>query len=157
MTNVVEFRQKDLTPSERARAERLVWTEDLGRGWKARPITSSDSQFLTEVLERLDARLQPADRVAVIGAIARLANHFRADRPADAWQMLFEDYAADLDGISEAHLSEAIRKYRASKPFFPKVAELVEIWNGLRLVEAEQHRRARVLLGIESPKPWEAA
>lgn len=71
--------------------------------------------------------------------------------------MLFEDYAADLDGISEAHLSEAIRKYRASKPFFPKVAELVEIWNGLRLVEAEQHRRARVLLGIESPKPWEAA
>lgn len=95
--------------------------------------------------------------MAVIGAIARLANHFRADRPADAWQMLFEDYAADLDGISEAHLSEAIRKYRASKPFFPKVAELVEIWNGLRLVEAEQHRRARVLLGIESPKPWEAA
>jgi hypothetical protein len=105
----------------------------------------------------MEARQAPASRVTVIAALARLANHFRTDRPADAWQMLFEDYAHDLEGISEAHLAEVIRDYRTSKPYFPKVADLVELWNKLRGPESEQARRARVLLGREAPKPWEAA
>lgn len=93
--------------------------------------------------------------MVTIALLARLANHFRSERPADAWQMLFEDYASDLNGISEAHLREAIEGHRKEKGWFPKIAELVERWNLLRHSENEQLRRARVLLGLEEAKPWE--
>ena len=91
----------------------------------------------------------------VIALLARLANHFRAERPADSWQMLFEDYAADLDGVSEVHLREIIDAHRKESPWFPKVSELVSRWNGIKHAEAERWRRARILLGLESPKAWE--
>lgn len=70
--------------------------------------------------------------------------------------MLFEDYAEDLDGISELHLHEIITAHRNEKSWFPKSAELIGRWNAVRYREAEQWRRARVLLGYEPPKPWEA-
>lgn len=107
------------------------------------------------VEERLTQRQAPADRVLVIGLLARLANHFRADRPADSWQMLFEDYAADLAGISEPHMREVIDAARRESPWFPKVADLIERWQTIQRVEGERHRRARVLLELEPPKPWE--
>lgn len=157
MTNVVEFKARDLTPSEREQAERLLWTENAGKGWKARSISSTDWQFLAALEQRLQDRQVPAGRVTIIAALARLANHFRTDRPADAWQMLFEDYAEDLEGISEGHLREIISSQRHEKSWFPKSAELIERWNILKYREGEQWRRARVLLDLESPKPWEVA
>lgn len=156
MTNVVQFNDpQSLTPSEKARTEQLVWTEDMGRGWKIRPISSSDSHFLIAIERRLGARQEPTDRVMVIAQLARLANHFRSERPADAWQMLFEDYAEDLAGISETHLREIITAQRNERSWFPKSAELIERWNLLRYRETEQWRRTRILLGFEQPKPWE--
>lgn len=118
--------------------------------------SSSDLQFLAALERHLAARQTPTTRVAIVAHLARLANHFRADRPADAWQMLFEDYADDLDGISEVYLREIVLASRNEKPWFPKVAELVERWEVIRYREGEQLRRARVLLGVEHAKPWEA-
>jgi hypothetical protein len=105
----------------------------------------------------LQARQAPAAKSVVIAHLARLANHFRSERPADSWTMLFEDYAEDLDGISEVHLREVIGKWRNEKPWFPKSNELRDRWHHVLHLEAEKLRRARVLLGIEQPKPWEAA
>lgn len=120
-------------------------------------MNSSDSQFLQAVEMRLEDRQAPTDRVVVIGHLARLANHFRTERPADAWQMLFEDYADDLAGISEPHLRDIVTAQRKERAWFPKSSELTERWNVVKLCEAEQLRRSRVLLGLEKPKPWEAA
>jgi hypothetical protein len=120
-------------------------------------MTSTDLLFLADIERRFDARLYPASRVSLIAALARLANHFRSDRPADAWQMLFEDYAEDLQGISDQHLREIVTAHRNEKPWFPKSSELLERWNALRYRETEQCRRARVLLGLEEAKPWEVA
>jgi len=103
----------------------------------------------------LGARNQPADRKTVIAALARLANAIGPDRSKDSWQMLFDDYATDLEGISEAHLQEIIVAHRRESNWFPKPAELIARWNSLRYVEAEQWRRARILLGLEQPKAWE--
>lgn len=93
--------------------------------------------------------------MTIIAGLARLANHFRADRPSDAWQMLFEDYSDDLMGVSEGHLQTILTKQRQDSPWFPKSADLVAAWDAIRLRESEQLRRARVLLGLEAPKPWE--
>lgn len=87
--------------------------------------------------------------------LARLANHFYSDRTPEAWKMLFEDYAEDLDGISEPHLREAVAGHRTDKQWFPKASELIERWNFLRYSETQKLRRARVLMGLEEPKPWE--
>lgn len=156
MTNVVPIQNpKDLTPSERERVERLVWTQDQGKGWVTREINSSDLPYLRMAAESFEARQAPASREIIVALLARLANHFRSERPGDAWQMLFEDYAADLDGISDAHLREVIASHRKERNWFPKIAELTERWNALRHREAEQFRRARVLMGLEQPKSWE--
>lgn len=103
------------------------------------------------------ARNEPASRATVIAVLARLANAVGPDRSADSWQMLFDDYASDLEGISEIHLREIATAYRRESNWFPKPAELIARWNSLRYIEAEKWRRARVLLGLEAPKAWERA
>src|ERR1700742_1827173 len=110
-TNVVPIKPS-MTQSERERVEQLVWTPNQGRGWREPVITSSDLPCLEAALREFEDRDKPADRVFIVASLARLANHFRSDRPADAWQMLFDDYASDLFGISEPHLSEAIEAQR---------------------------------------------
>lgn len=69
--------------------------------------------------------------------------------------MMFDDYADDLHGISEAHLREIAGAHRRECKWFPKPSELLDRWNNLRYAESEKWRRARVLLGLELPKPWE--
>lgn len=118
-------------------------------------MSKTDLPCLRTALAAFETRQRPAERAAIVARLARLANHFRSERPADAWQMLFEDYAADLDGISDAHLAEIITAHRRERSWFPKSAELTERWQAIRYREAEQLRRTRVLLGEEQPKPWE--
>lgn len=101
-------------------------------------------------------RCRPTDRVTLIAILARLANAIGGDRSTESWRMMFDDYAEDLEGISEAHLREIVKDHRQASNWFPKPAELVTRWNVLRYRESEQWRRARVLLGLEAPKPWEA-
>lgn len=92
----------------------------------------------------------------ILGHLGKIANHFRGERTPELWKMLFEDYAADLEGISAAHLTEITDDWRRTQPWFPKVSDLMGLWNTLRYREGEQLRRARVLLCHEQPKPWEA-
>lgn len=71
--------------------------------------------------------------------------------------MMFDDYAEDLAGISEAHLRDIVAEHRKVSKWFPKVSEIMDAWNLMKYREAEQMRRSRVLLGLEQPKPWESA
>src|SRR5690349_16010694 len=115
----IAITQSALTLYEKELVEQLVWTKDKGRGWKATPPPPRSRPLLAARIKELEDRQKPAGRVIVIRAVARLANHFRADRPPEAWQMLFEDYAEDLEGISEAHLVEVIQRYRRKKRYWP--------------------------------------
>lgn len=105
--------------------------------------------------ELYEARQEPAPREIVVAILARLANNLGGDRPNDSWTMLLDDYAEDLAGISELHLREITGGLRRSGKWFPKAAEIIEQWNALRYREIEMRRRARVLIGLEEPKPWE--
>lgn len=69
--------------------------------------------------------------------------------------MLFDDYARDLEGISLAHLGGILDEARRAKPWFPKVADLLALWEKRKFGDAEKLRRARVLLGKDKPKAWE--
>lgn len=99
----------------------------------------------------------PAPREVLIAILARLANNLGGDRTNESWKMLFDDYAEDLAGISEDHLREIAANWRRTGKWFPKASEILEQWNALRYAEMEKLRRARVLLNLEEPKPWEAA
>lgn len=156
MTTVVPFQNgQQLTTLQRECAERWVWTEDQGRGWKPLRLNSSELQTVDELASAYEGRQEPMQRERIIAHLGRLANHFHSDRTPQAWKMLFEDYAEDLSGISEPHLREVITAHRNEKNWFPKCAELIERWRFLQYSEAEKLRRARVLLGKEDPKPWE--
>lgn len=155
-TNVVLLNSA-ATISEPERANRLLWTENAGKGWKVHPIQSSDSQYLAGLSAAIQERQRPADRPIIIAILARLANYYGGDRSPESWRMMFDDYAEDLAGISEAHLRDIAADHRKVSKWFPKVAEITEAWNLMKYREGEQLRRARVLLGHEQPKPWEAA
>ena len=94
-----------------------------------------------------------ADEISI--ALTRLANHFRNDRSPSEWKMLIEDYTHDLSQFSGAHVVEAIAEYRRTKPYFPKVSEIFEICERMAFLEGEDLRRAKVLVGLEKPCPWE--
>ncbi len=85
MTDMTPVPTQVLTPSEQGRVEQLVWTLDKGRGWAvpAQPIPSEDLHLLQRSMAELEGRRVPADRVVIIAHLARLANHFRTERPAD--------------------------------------------------------------------------
>lgn len=105
--------------------------------------------------DAFQARQEPAPREIVVAILARLANNIGGDRATDSWTMIFDDYVEDLAGISEPHLREIAAYHRRASKWFPKASEVIEQWNALRYRESEQLRRARVLIGIEDPKPWE--
>lgn len=107
------------------------------------------------MVDELERRQAPLARMALVGQLARLANHFRGERPAESWTMLFEDYASDLDGISGEYLAQIVEDWRQSKPWFPKVCELLDRWNAAKSADALRLHRARVLLGQEQAKAWE--
>jgi hypothetical protein len=154
--NVIPLRAA-LTLSEQAQVERLLWTQDQGRKWKARLVTSSDSQFLAGVSDQLGERQRPADKPGIVRILARLANNYGGERTAESWEMLFDDYSEDLAGISESHLKQIASEHRKASKWFPRVAEIVSRWNEIRYLETEQLRRANVLLGRIPAKPWEIA
>jgi hypothetical protein len=112
---------------------------------------------LKQLEEDMTAVLEPCDAKTIIRHLARLANYHWAERPADAWQMLFEDYAVDLEGISETHLETIVQSCRKIVKWFPKMPELMDQWAVERCRDREKLRRARVLLGKEEPKAWERA
>ena len=80
--------------------------------------------------------------------LARLANHFRNERNAAEWQMLFEDYLSDLKEFSAADIEQAVIDHRRAKPFFPKIAELVELAETHKTLREFGLKRVRKLLEV---------
>jgi hypothetical protein len=145
-----------LTQCEAEQCERLLgFQQNEGKGWKANIPPSTALPSLTKLERQLDAALTAATTVQVIAQLARLANHYRGERPESSWDMLFEDYARDLDGISLAHLSAILDSARREKSWYPKVADLVRLWTVEKFRDAEKRRRTRILLGKEDAKSWE--
>lgn len=126
-----------------------------GSGWRCQEITPDQRGQLTLLRDCLERRHAPAKPAVIMAHLARLANHWKNERGPAEWQALFEDYAHDLNGISEAHLVETIASHRKTKHWFPKISDLHEPAVAARLFEREDLRKVRCLLGIESPKPWE--
>lgn len=119
------------------------------------PLPPNISPWLTALERELDDVLRPATARSIVEQLARLSNHFRGERSAASWDMLFEDYALDLEGISSIHLAAALDETRTTRQWFPKVADLMSLWHTRRFKDAERLRRTRALLGKEPPKAWE--
>jgi hypothetical protein len=68
---------------------------------------------------------------------------------------MFDDWAEDLAPYSEAHVAEVCREWRKTKTYFPKIAEFVSLLDAKLTLETQLRHRARVLLQLDEPRPWE--
>lgn len=125
--------------------------------WVARALVPGEAVAIEQALIVIEDRLVPISQPRLFEQLARLAIHFQQKRSDTELESLFTDFAEDLAEYSEPHVLEALRDWRRSKNFFPKVAELVETLDGKKHYEERLRHRARVLLGLEAPKFWEAA
>lgn len=108
--------------------------------------------LVPEQIERYRAALSPANRRAVLAALARMAVHFPDSRSAAEWKILHEDYADALAEMPVDILAEAIRLYLLRGRFYPKLAEIVAEAQPL-LIERRNELHALVgLNGIETPE-----
>lgn len=133
--------------------------------WIAHPLVAADRGRVAAFLDQTNTRLVPAKAVVknehdeVTGGLLfhlyRRAKHNNKDHSSADWDSVLDDYVEDLRGYSEAHIAEAISEHRKAHGWYPKINELVAILEPKRVIEAEQARRCRVLLGEEEPKAWE--
>src|SRR5215472_7225502 len=114
-------------------------------GWGRLP-TAADRPRLARLLGILEARSRVVTRTDIIMPLTRLANHFRNERSVAEWQMLFEDYCLDLGEFSVGDIQQAIIDHRRTKPFFPKISELVELAQGHKSEREFSLKRVRQLL-----------
>ena len=108
----------------------------LGSGW-----TEIDIAALKEAERVLLCQEGFAVKPRVIALLARLANHFKNDRSAEEWRMLFDDYFEDLKEFSDGDIEEAITKHRRDKKWFPKIAELREHCHASQTIRHENLKR----------------
>lgn len=89
-----------------------------------------------EVDPRLfDAVKRPSTPGHVAAHLTRLAAHLRHTKGDSAWQIVIEDVARGLIGVSEWAVMKACAEFRAGNcPFFPDTPELLRVirkWNDL--------------------------
>lgn len=106
------------------------------------PLPLGEQHILRQAMAVLEQRLAPADRKVVISALARIANHSSGERTPAQWQMLFEDFWADLQEFSTVHILEAINAHRRESNWFPKVCELRKRCTSS--LETDKWRMARI-------------
>lgn len=123
--------------------------------WTMRELQAGEALAVQRALLVIEERMKPVTRHALRAHFARLANHFRNERSPEQIAVLFDDYAADLEPFSEAHIEEAMREHRRTKTWFPKVAEIRATALKLQGHDRVLRHRARVLLGLEEAKSWE--
>ena len=104
-------------------------------------LTNAQRSALTQGLAALQGVLMPSPRAQIIRVLARLVVHYPREKSQQEWQMQFEDLAEDLAPFSAAHVQEAIKEHRRSKPFYPKSSELHA--RCLELVERDEFRLKR--------------
>lgn len=126
------------------------------RQWVSQQLAPWEERQIRDLLPALDARMEPAADVRVIMHVARLLSHWSVKKGDDQASVL-DDFATDLTGYSEAHIIEACAEWRRSSRHRPVPADLLAVLDRLRAVETERRHRARVLLGLEEPRPWERA
>lgn len=110
------------------------------------PLSDGEKAGLEGAVQLLEQSLLPGSRPVCVALLARLANHRSKERSQAEWQMLFEDYAADLAEFSDAHVSEAITEHRRNSKFFPTISELRSRCMELRLRDKWRFDKARRLL-----------
>jgi hypothetical protein len=125
--------------------------------WRARLVTSeTELDAIRHALAVLERRLTVAGPVDVARHVGRLLGHWNARNAMDGEkEMELEDWVDDLADYAEAHIAAACREWRRTQHFKPKVGDIVPLIEAERARDRESRRRCRVLLGMETPRPWE--
>lgn len=122
--------------------------------WVVRALEPNEHIAVQHALIAFEERLKPAADERVIYHVARLLAHWSAKKGHDQ-DSIIDDFANDLAAYSEPHVVEACAQWRRSSKHRPVPADLVAVLDQLRHREELLRRRARVLIGLEDPKPWE--
>lgn len=113
------------------------------------------------ILAALDQRFEPCTKEFLALRLKAMFLHYQMRAMSESAlgedKFLRADYARLLleTGLSAAHLCQAIDALVRSSNWRPKVAEIQEEAEKLAATDGEMRRRARVLLDLESPRPFE--
>lgn len=136
---------------------------DLPKGWWSPPsVPASIKAALPMAIESHERALQPAAPDFITAHLARLSVHYPVNRTQQEWEIIFEDFMADLDDVPADILVEVIRRHRQASRFFPCVAELrsaatqlitdrkTMIWRMYKLAKLETDEEAAERLKCEA-------
>jgi len=123
--------------------------------WTSRALVAADRPAVENALAVFEQRLVPSEGARILWHVGRLANQWKNTRSEAENDLFFDDWAEDLAPYSEAHIAEACGEWRRAEYRFPKIAEIIAILDHKVWSDKEMRRRARVLLGLQEPRPWE--
>lgn len=123
--------------------------------WGARALKAGEQVSLQQALIALEARTAPAEPNMVLWHVGKLLNHWPSAQSAAEKEMIVSDWLEDLAPYSEAHIVEACGIWRRTQKFKPHVADIVQLIERAKYRDQENARRAKVLLGLSTPRPWE--
>ena|ERR1051326_5141164 len=127
----------------------------LNQGWKIQTITQQERTSLQLAERNLSRRHSVFSAEYIVHQLAIVGNQFKSERTPAEWEMLYADYAANLQEFPCAIFHDVNAHHRRSKTWFPKLADLVQGCIAQLAKEREDLRRIRVLLGREEPRVFE--
>lgn len=104
--------------------------DDLGMVYKRESVAIEGEPVWAPVgeinLKLLEAIKRPAGPGHIAAHLTRLAAHLRHTKGDSAWQIVIEDVARDLNGVSEWAVVRSCAEFRAGdSPFFPDTPALI--------------------------------
>ena len=123
--------------------------------WTARELKAGEGVAIQQALVALEARQQPAESKRILWHIGRMLNHW-GDRKSDQEkEMVIGDWVRLLSPFAEAHIIEACDQWLMREKYRPTIAEIVALIERAQARDRENVHRCRVLLQMETPRPWE--
>lgn len=122
--------------------------------WVAHPLGMAERAEVEAALVLLEERGRTARRDRIIAMLMRLSVQW-PPKDAQAFGMVLSDMADAFMTFSEPQVAIACVQWQKTGKWFPKIAEMLELLEPMRVDDKTHLRRARVLLGRERPFPWE--
>lgn len=124
--------------------------------WVARALPCAARPLVERAKADLESRLAPGRREIIIALLIRLAVQWpEKSKDPQAFGMLVADMAEDLAEFSESQIAAACVEWRRTENWWAKVADLRSRLLTMQAFDKMHLRRARVLLGEESPRSYE--
>jgi hypothetical protein len=126
--------------------------------WVARPLKPGEKTMIERTLLDLQTRDVPAAVNAIRFHVGKTLSHWDRDNGRLTMaekQAIIADWEYLLRDFAEGHIAEACAEWVTESRFKPVPADIIAICRNIQARDRESMRRARVLLGMESPRRWE--